>query len=79
MTTIEEALRQMTELPADLQQEVSDFIQFLAQRRRSKAGYRLRQDWAGAMKEYRDKYTAMELQKKTLEWRIEAALDDCSG
>ena len=69
MIMINEALRQAAELPADLQREVSDFIEFLAHRRKSKAGYRLRQDWAGAMKEYRDQYTALELQKKTLEWR----------
>ena len=69
MITINEAVRQATELPEDLQREVADFIEFLAQRRRSKSGYRLRQDWAGAMKEYRDQYTALELQKKTLEWR----------
>jgi len=29
----------------------------------------LRQDWAGALKEYRDQYTALDLQKKALEWR----------
>ena len=69
MMMINEALRQAAELPADLQREVLDFIEFLTQRRRSKAGYRLRQDWAGAMKAYRDQYTALELQKKTLEWR----------
>ena len=69
MMTIEEAVRQATELPADLQREVADFIEFLAQRRRVNAGHRLRQDWAGAMKEYREQYTALELQKKTLEWR----------
>ena len=69
MIMIDEALRQAAELPADLQREVLDFIEFLAQRRKSKAGYRLRQDWAGAMKEYRNQYTALELQRKTLEWR----------
>ena len=69
MIMIDEALRQAADLPADLQREVLDFIEFLAQRRKSKTGYRLRQDWAGAMKEYRDQYTALELQKKTLEWR----------
>lgn len=29
----------------------------------------LRQDWAGALREYRDQYTAVDLQKKALEWR----------
>ncbi len=29
----------------------------------------LRQDWAGALKDLRDQYTSLELQKKALEWR----------
>lgn len=67
--TVDEVIRQVAELPAELQREVSDFVEFLAQRRKSKAGYRLRQDWAEAMKAYRGQYTSLELQKKTLEWR----------
>ena len=75
MSTAEQVMELVKTLPEDLQSEVADFARFLkelrvdAQRRRSKAGYRLRQDWAGGMKEYRDQYTALELQKKTLEWR----------
>jgi len=69
MKTIEETVRKAADLPEDLQREISDFIEFLARRHRAKAGYRLRQNWAGAMKKYRDRYTALELQKKTLEWR----------
>ncbi|HEY9744407.1 MAG TPA: hypothetical protein V6C90_28270 [Coleofasciculaceae cyanobacterium] len=29
----------------------------------------LRQDWAGALKDLREQYTSLELQKKALEWR----------
>jgi len=29
---------------------------------------RLKLDWAGGLREYRDKYTSLELQKKALEW-----------
>lgn len=67
MKTIDDVVRKAAELPEDPQKEVADFIELLARRRRAKAGYRLRQNWAGAMKKYRDRYTAMELQKKTLE------------
>jgi len=28
----------------------------------------LKLDWAGGLKEYKDKYTSLELQKKILEW-----------
>lgn len=59
----------MKQLPPELQQEVVDLAQFLVQKRISKRGRKLRQDWAGALSEYRDQYTSLELQKKALEWR----------
>ena len=64
-------LQELTrKLPPELRQEVADFVQlFLLARRARKPGKPLRQDWAGALRAYRDKYTAMELQKKALEWR----------
>ena len=66
MDRIEEMV---AKLPPELQQEVEDFVQFLIEKRARKAGKKLRQDWAGALREYRDQYTAIELQKKALEWR----------
>ena len=66
MDRIEEMV---AKLPPELQQEVEDFVQFLIEKRARKAGKKLRQDWAGALREYRDQYTALELQKKALEWR----------
>lgn len=49
-------------LPPELQQEVLDFIDFLVQRQAPKKGKRLKLDWAGGLKEYKDKYTSLELQ-----------------
>ena len=59
----------VAKLPPELQQEVEDFVQFMIEKRARKAGKKLRQDWAGALKEYCDQYTALELQKRALEWR----------
>jgi hypothetical protein len=56
-------------LPPELQQEVEDFVEFLIVRRMRRSTGKLRQDWAGAMKDYRDQFTSLELQKKVLEWR----------
>jgi len=65
-----QALKDLIEqLPPDLQKEVRDFVAFLLERRRRKYGRKLRQDWAGALRNYRDQYTALELQRKALEWR----------
>ncbi len=66
MKTIEELIR---ELSPELRQEVEDFARFLLERRARKPGRKLRQDWAGALRDYRDRYTSPDLQKKALEWR----------
>jgi hypothetical protein len=59
----------MSQLPPELQQEGADFAQFLVEKQTRKHGRKLRQDWAGALSDYRDQYTSLELQKKALEWR----------
>ena len=57
------------ELPPELQQEVYDFAQFLHEKRaRPKRKGKLSLTWAGALREYRDRYTSLDLQKKALEW-----------
>jgi hypothetical protein len=66
MKTIEELVR---ELPPELQREVWDFAQFLLDKRARKRGRTLRQDWAGALRDYRDQYSSLDLQEKALEWR----------
>ena len=57
------------ELPPQLQKEVEDFVIFLKEKRARKHGKKLRQDGAGALRDYRNKYTSLELQKKALEWQ----------
>ena len=52
------------QLPPDLQKEVKDFVEFLLEKRTEKKRTRLRQDWAGALKCYRDQYTSLELRKR---------------
>jgi len=66
MAKLEEIVR---DIPPELEQEVRDFIAFLLEKRRPKLGKKLRQDWAGALKDYRNRYKSLELQKKALEWR----------
>jgi len=61
------------DLPPDLRQEVEDFARFLlSTRARSSQSQnknkKLRLSWAGALAEYRDRFTSTELQKKSLEW-----------
>ena len=56
------------ELPPDLKEEVKDFAEFLLQKRKKPKQKHLRLSWAGALREYRDQYTSLDLQKKALEW-----------
>ena len=65
MKSIEEKVK---ELPLELQQEVEDFIDFLLERRGKKKQKKLRMSWARRLQEFCDQYTALELQKKALEW-----------
>ena len=57
------------QLPPEVQREVQAYIKTLLKKRRKKSGIKMKQDWAGALEEYRDQYTSLELQKKALEWR----------
>lgn len=64
--TIDELIKA---LPPELQREVEDFARFLIERRGQKRGKKLRQDWAGGLRDYRDQYASLELQRKGLKWR----------
>jgi len=57
------------ELSPNAQAQVKDFVEFLLTKQVRRRGGILRQDWAGALSDYREQYTSMELQKKALEWR----------
>ena len=66
MKSMEERIK---ELPPELQKEVETFVESLHKQRARKNGRKLRQDWAGALRDFRDQYSSLELQKKALEWR----------
>jgi galactose-1-phosphate uridylyltransferase len=54
-----------------LLEEVEDFIDFLISKKQKNKNQekRLKQDWAGALSEFSNQYSSVELQKKALEWR----------
>jgi len=59
------------ELPPDLHDEVRDFVEFLLARRKRRIKRTLQQNWAGALRDYRQQYTSLELQHQALTWRGE--------
>lgn len=66
MERLEELIRR---LPPELREEVGEFVKFLLERKVKGKRRKARQDWAGALREFRDKFTSLELQRKALKWR----------
>lgn len=57
------------ELPEDSQVQVREFVESLIETRRRQANGHLRQSWAGALEAYRDRFTSLQLQERSLDWR----------
>ncbi len=58
-------------LPQSLKKEVEDFVDFLIEKKCKKTSKKPTLSWIGGLKEFKDRYTSLELQKKANEWRIE--------
>lgn len=65
MESIDEVVQQ---LPLELRQEALDFIHFLLEKNGKRTSKKLTLSWAGGLREFKDEYTSMDLQKKALEW-----------
>jgi hypothetical protein len=59
----------LKELPLESQAEVRDFVESLIKKQHRKSNGHLRQGWAGGLEDYREQFTSLELQKKSLDWR----------
>lgn len=59
----------LKELPSESQAEVRDFVESLIKKRQRRSNGHLRQSWAGGLEDYREQFTSLELQKKSLDWR----------
>jgi hypothetical protein len=68
MTVVEKIVSQINKLPPNLLTELEDYVGKLSkQKSKTKKGV-LKQNWAGALKEFKTQYTSLELQKKALDW-----------
>jgi uncharacterized protein len=66
---MKEIERLINSLPPELIPQVEEYVSSMLQRREKKQGRKLRQDWAGALAEFREQYTSIQLQKMAVEWR----------
>ena len=59
----------INELPQYSQAEVRNLVESMIEKRPHKSERHLRQTWAGALEDYREQFTSLELQKKSLDWQ----------
>lgn len=57
------------QLPQVLQKEVEDFVDFLLEKKVKQKAKKPKLNWVGGLREFKDEYTALDLQKKASEWR----------
>ena len=63
-------LKELVEhLPPDLEPEVKDFIEFLLSKKGRSKSREPTFEWAGCLKELKNKYTSVELQHEISGWR----------
>ena len=68
MSTVDDTVKLIRELPDELQVEVADFARFLKESKARPKRTIFRLDWAGAGRHLRGKFTSVELQHKALDW-----------
>ncbi len=69
MLTLEEKIKALS---PESQQKVEDYMESLGKKRGKKEKRMMKLDWRGGLKHLRDKYSSVELQHKSLEWRDES-------
>ncbi|NOZ47573.1 MAG: DUF2281 domain-containing protein [Chlorobi bacterium] len=67
MKTINSIETKISQLSPGLMEELERYLDYLINRRVARKSKKLKQNWAGGLKNI--KLTAIELQKKSLDWR----------
>ena len=66
---MESIAQKIQNLPPDLQDQANDFIEFLINKKKRRIRKTPKLNWIGGLRQFKNQYTALELQKKALEWR----------
>jgi hypothetical protein len=67
MKAIKDLEKKISQLSPQLIDQLEQYIDFLVSKKDEDGSGNLKQDWAGKLKD--QKYTSIELQKKSLNWR----------
>ena len=68
-------VEKFNQLPPDLQEKAIKYMDSLLTQKELRRNKKPKLDWVGGLKEYREKYTALELQKEAVDWLERSALD----
>ena len=70
MNSLKTIEKKINQLSPSLVIKLDDYLDYLLSHINIKKTSRiLKQDWAGGLKDYRKKYSSIELQKLSMEWR----------
>jgi len=69
MTKLKELKLKIEHLPPGAISDLGTYVDFLMQLSNPNNDRKLKQKWAGGLKNMRKIYTSIELQRKALEWR----------
>ena len=62
--------KKINQLSPNLVNKLDDYLNYLLEQNKTKNDSKiLNQSWAGGLKDFKKKYTSIELQKLSLEWR----------
>ena len=62
--------KQLKKLPENLRKEVLDYVEFLLNKYQNKElKKKFKFDWEGGLSDINEKFSSVELQHKSLEWR----------
>jgi hypothetical protein len=72
MNSIKTIEKKISKLPPGLIIKLDDYVDYLlSQNHLNIQANKLKQTWAGGLKDYKNKYSSLELQKLALEWRAD--------
>lgn len=66
---MESIAKKIQNLPPDLQDQANDFIDFLINKKNRKMRKTPKLGWIGGLRQFKNQFSALELQKQALEWR----------
>ncbi len=72
MNSLKTLEKKISQLPPGLIIKLDDYLDYLlSQNQLNIHANKLKQTWAGGLKEFNNKYSSLELQKLALKWRAE--------